>query len=359
MKYRHATLEPALALSAAGTKTIDLDMSEPISRIDIRFEITKSQEGMNAHPAKDITTIEIVDGSDVIHSLNGYQNQGLAIYSRRVPTMVHGQHSQSNQECSLYGIDFGRFLWDPMLAFVPTMFKNPQLKITYVLTNCDDGASAGELEVFAHLFDEKTISPIGFLMAKEAHSYTCGAENSYETVKLPRDFPIRQMLIRAFHDGHEVWDSIKEVRLDENNLKRTLWDINVEDYHRMKKGVDPVVEELIQGITNATGKNYYITPSDYWQVVCALSESGDVNMYTDGVQPGGKFKLYAASNAQFRGIARGYLPNHCLQFLMGDLKDIEDWFDPRQLESLRLRMRAGTSGASGIGEVVLEQLRYY
>jgi len=357
MKYRYASILPTEAISAAGTKTIDLRVTEPISRLDIRFEITKTQEGMNAHPAADVTKIELVDGSDVLHSLTGYENQALAIYSRRVPTMLHGQHSSSNQMCSLYGIDFGRFLYDPLLALLTTRFKNPQLKITYTLTTADSGGTAGEIEVLAHLFDEKVISPVGFLMAKEHHSYTCGAENSYESVQLPRDYPIRQMLVRGFHSAHEVWDSIKEVRLDEDNLKRIPFDVGVEDYHRMKKGVDPVVEELIQGITGSSGANYYITPSDYWQTVVALSESGDVNMYTDGVQPGGLFKLYGASTAQFRAIARGYLPNHCVQFPFGLMDDPEDWLDPTTLASLRARLKAGTSGTSATGQLVLEQLR--
>lgn len=359
MKYRYATLLAAKSLAAAGTETIDIKLTQPISRIDIRFEITKAAHTMSAHPAGDITKIELVDGSEVLHSLTGYENQALCIYDRRVPTMCHGQHLLNCSECSMYGIDFGRSLWDTLLAFDPVKFRNPQLKITYTLTTSDGGASAGELEVFAHVFDEKVITPIGFLMSKEHYSYTCGDENSFEYIQLPRDYPIRKLLTRAYGDGKEPWAVIKEVRLDEDNEKRIPLDVATEDYYRMMKGVWPAVEEQLLGWTSGVAVTFYVTPTDYFwsQAMIPISSQGD--LWTAGIQPGGKATIQASASLTFLGTARGYLPLHCFEFPFGLQDDLEDWYDPTELASLRLRQRAGSYGSSGTSQVALQQLRRY
>ncbi|KKK87598.1 hypothetical protein LCGC14_2751610, partial [marine sediment metagenome] len=101
------------------------------------------------------TKIELIDGSDVLHSLDGGQNQALCIFDRKCPTMNHGQYINANSQRSLYGIDFGRFLFDKELALDPSRFRNLQLKVSYDSDISDDGVTSGSLEVWADLFDEK------------------------------------------------------------------------------------------------------------------------------------------------------------------------------------------------------------
>lgn len=361
MKYRYAEILAAEAANTAGTKTIDLDIVDVLSRIDIRWKVTKSKHSMDAPPAADITKIEIVDGSDVLHSLSGYENQALAIYSRRVPTMNHGQHMTSLSDESQYGIDFGRYLWDTQLAFDPKRFRNPQLKITHNLALSDTGASVAELEVFGHFFDEKVVSPMGFLMAKEHFGYTPGSDESYEHVDLPTDYLIRQMLLRAYRDGYEPWNVIDEARLDEENLKRIPFNHdNLESYVRVMKGTWQQVEELFAVYGSSGGAYFYITPTDYWATVVAtpVGASPDMNFSAASCR-GGKVPLVSAGNLMNIGLARGYLPNHCYQFPFGMQDEPDDWYDVAKLLKARLRLRAGAGGSSGTGEVVLEQLRRY
>jgi len=361
MKYRHAELLAAESISAAGTKTIDLDIVDCLSRIDIRWKATKSKGSMDAHPAADILKIELVDGSDVLHSTTGYENQALAIYSRRVDTMNHGQHISGSSEESQYGIDFGRYLWDERLAFDPKRFKNPQLKIQHNLALSDTGVSAAELEVFGHFFDEKVVSPMGFLMAKEHHDYTCGSDNSYENIDLPTDYLIRQILVRAYRSGYEPWAQIDEARLDEENLKRVVFDHDsLENYYRVMKGVWKPVQELIVGIASAGGVAFFVTPTDYWATMALLSQGNSPDTYLSGSSmKGGAPTVISAAATQFTGIVHGYLPNHCFQFPLGMQDDIDDWYDVTKLSRPRLRLRAAGSGTSGTGQVVLEQLRRY
>lgn len=360
MRYRTAKLLAETSLSSAGTKTIDVNLADIISRIYFSWRVTKSKHGMDSYAHKDITKIELVDGSDVLHSLDGGQNQALAIYDRKAPTMNHGQHSASNAEFGMFAIDFGRFLYDPLFALDPKRFRNLQLKITHNHAVSDTGASAGNLEVFADCFDEFQPSPVGLFVAKEHYSYTCGAAASYEHIQLPRDMVIRKMLLQGYRAAYTPWDQLIEARLDENNDKRVPFDWDLEDYHRFRKGIDPPVDETFVGMSLATATVFYLTPTDYYAqllLTCdaPLTALPTITQYI----PGGYVSITANANAWFWGKASGWLPNHCFQFPFGRQDDPEDWYDPVGLNSLRLRLKAGSSGASGSGAVVLQQVRRY
>jgi len=345
MKYRVAEILDEKTLGTSGTEVIDLNVAEPISRIDLRYKVTKSKHGMDAHPAADIIKIELVDGSDVLHSLSGYENQALCIYDRKVPTMCHGQHTDASDEESEYGIDFGRFLWDPLLAFLPGNFRNPQLKITYNSLLSDTGATVPMLEVFAHLFDEKAITPAGFLMSKEIYNAADPANDSFKYVDLPTDYPIRQLLLRAFEPAYTPWACIEGVRLDEENLKRIPFDYST--------------EELFYGVGDAAGTyTFYVTPTDYFASLLGAPLSTAYGGPSGNMQ-GGRVTLEHSATSWFQGSARGYLPNHCIQFPFG-LQDVpDDWYDVTKKGSVQLRVRGGSVGTGGEFQVALQQLRKY
>ena len=362
MNYRIAKLLSPEDVGASGVKVIDIDTSDPISRIAIRFQTTKSAHGMSAPGPADITKIELVDGSTPLHSLSGYENQALALYSRRTQTMVHGQHLASCSEMSIYGIDFGRYLWDPQLAFLPAKFPNPQLKITFDEDVSDTGVTANEMEVYAYLFDEKKVTPRGFLAAIEHWTDTCGADNSYDNIELPSDYPIRQLLLRAYRDGYEPWVQIDECRLDEDSLKHIPfdWD-NLENMHRMQKGENVPLQENCIGVCDASGSNtFYTTPTDYYVTMTPSHIGGGYVAMGDTWEKGGKFSPIANSgSAFFAAIVHGWLPWHTYQFPLGDMQDISDWYDVRRTKKPRVRVRYASSGTNGTAQLVVEQLRQY
>lgn len=357
MRYRVATIHPTESITAAGTKTIDIKDIDPISRIQIRYRTTKTKHSMDKHGASDVTKIELVDGSDVLMSLTGYECQALNIYNRRVGTMCHGQHSTSNGEINYYGLDFGRFLWDKVLALDPKKFRNLQLKITYVLTNSDSAATAGELEVLSWLFDEAVVSPMGFLSAKEHYSFTPGADGAFEYIDMPTDMVMRKMMVRGYYDGREPWYELESFRIDEDNLKKIPYDITFEKYYQFMKCFWKEVSEPFMVIPNTTGHVYYITPTDYYASIPWCS-TGAVYFVASWL-PGGKVTINASAGTDIAGYAHGYLPNHCVEIPFGDDQDMDDWYDVTKIGSLRLRLESATGGASGTAQVVTEQLRKY
>ena len=357
MNYRKATIQAASSLQVSGTQIIPLNIQDIISRMTIIWKVTKVGDGMDAHPAQDISKIELVDGSDVLFSMKGSQAQALNIYDRRCPSMCYGNHNVGSSERSAYALDFGRHLWDKELALDPAKFRNLVLKVTYSEIIADTGASASTMEVLADCFDEKAISPIGFLMSKEHHSRTPPG-SGYYYVDLPLDHPIRKMLLQGYYKQNEAWKNISSMRLDEDNEKRIPLDWGLEDYYQHMQGFWTPVSEKFVGSGVGVGHTFYVTPTDYWAEGSFVPEgsvipAGSINTNFKG----GYVVVRSAALTYYFGRVTGYLPNHCFEFPFGDGKDIDDWYDTSRLGSLRLRLEGAS--ANGTAGVVLQQLRRY
>lgn len=361
MNYRRTLLLAEKSITSAGTEPIDIRIKKPISRITIAWRATKVQNRMNAHPAKDIIKIELVDGSDVLHSLSGYMSQALCIYDRKAPTMCYGQHIAASYEYSWYGLDFGRRLWDPRFALDPTRFDNLQLKITHNLALCDTSVVQAYLEVIAECFDEKVVTPEGFLLTKEHYAYTPGAEYSYEYIKMPVDYPYRQILVRAFESGYDPHETIREAKLDEDNDARIPFDMDLEDYNRLNNGINTMVVEPLHTYIQIEGDHIaYVTPTSMTAITAGLAHVA--GGYTIGIQTyprGGKVDLSSSGSCMYSGMAMGWLPNHTMSLPFGLQDEPEDWYDVTKVGDLRLRLMAGTRGATGACQVAIQQLRKY
>lgn len=360
MNYRVAQLLAPEDLDTAGTKVIDIDINKPISRLDIRWQVTRGSTGMSAGGPADISKIELVDGSKRLVSMTGYEAQALGYYNRPGVLFDHGQSLTGNSQVNIFPIDFGRHLWDEVLAFDPTKFVNPQLRITYDEDVSDTGVTVNECEVLAHIFDEKVVSPMGFLSPIEHYDYTLGADNSFETIELPEDRPFRQILVRAYQDAYEPWYSIDEARFDEGTLDRIPFEYtNLENYLRLMKSVWPPIIYPLQARASVAGIAHYLPMTIYWLTVVGSQQSGTGNPYANAANTrGGKVTLYAGSTIDCNIYCSGWLPWHCYQFPMGKPMDIDDWYNPAGKKP-RLRLRASTGATSSTGQVVLEELYKY
>ncbi|KKM23097.1 hypothetical protein LCGC14_1618690 [marine sediment metagenome] len=359
MNYRTAKLLAETNYTAAATTTIDINVKDPISRIIIAWRVTRAGNGMDSFPHSDISKIELIDGSEVLHSLSGGENQAVAIYDRKSQTMNHGQHVASNSEYSSYGIDFGRWLNDPMFAFDPRRFTNPQLKITHSHLISDTGASSGNLEVWACMFDEKQISPVGFLATRQIKDFTVATAGIFNTVDLPVDRTMRALFIQGYEAGKEPWYQVIEARLNEDTDKRVVFDWDLEDYHRLRKGWDHSIQEQCIGIAGTSTLNYYVTPTDFYVIPLLSGIQNDTTTQPEAYARGGKAPIQAETdNTTFLGLMHGWLPNHMFHFPFGDPMDPTDWYDLSQVGSLELRVKTGTNTSGNIRTSV-QQVRIY
>lgn len=359
MNYRTATILAEKSLTGAGTHTEDINLKDVITRIIVGVRENTGGNNMSAQIMANITKIELVDGSDVLHSLNGLENQAVCIYDRRVHTMNHAGVINDSSMYGTLGIDFGRYLFDPVLAFDPTRFRNPQLKITYDVDVARTDATALLIEIKAECFDEKVVSPVGFLMTKEHYSWSLTAAGAYEYIDLPTDHPMRKLFIRGFKEKLEPWYQVIEAKLSEDNDKRIPFDWDLEDYQRMMKGQWlPVIEQIVGYCHGAAGYNKFVTPTDYYVSFQGIGNSATAVLYLETFAKGGFLDVRSPASAYFYGIATGWLPNHTFEFPFGDPKDLDDWYDVTKVGSLRLRLKSGT-GTSGDVGVITQQLRRY
>lgn len=359
MNYRISDILAEKSITANVTETIDLKIADIISRLDITYRCAPSVHTMSAPSHKMVTKIEIVDGSDVLFSLDGGQCQALNIYDRKVGSMSHGQHIASLSDFQTYGIDFGKFLWDNELAFDPDKFKNPQLKVTLDVDAIGGTPTSMYLRVRGHLFDEKVVTPSGFLMSKEHFSYTPATSSAYEYVELPQDYPIKRLLVQGYRLDYEPWYVISEVKLDEDNEKKIPFDVEIEDYVRRRKGIDSPVEEALIVRGGVSAEKYYTTPTSYYTPV-SLACYQEKTVFMDPTPRAGGLAIKSSgTEAHVFGIVRGELPNHCINFPFGDQMDSGDWYDTSKLSKARVRLKCGTGNANNTAAIVLQQLRPY
>ncbi|GAH60968.1 unnamed protein product [marine sediment metagenome] len=122
----------------------------------------------------------------------------------------------------------------------------------------------------------------------------------------------------------------------------------------------PVVDDFITHAQGTSGGEYtYVTATDYY-VSQSFTDSGSAYQVGGaGYGTGGQLDPRSTQAWQCQGSARGYMPNHCVEFPFGDPKDPDDWYDVTNLHSLRARLGAGSGGATGTQAIVLQQLRKY
>lgn len=361
MNYRSDLIMPAQAMAAAsGTLTIDIKVKQPISRLEMTYKTTKTKQGMDAPAPSNIPKFELVDGSTPLHSLCGFTNQALAYYNRHGVAMEHGQHINASSELDIYAMDFGRFLHDPFLAFDPSRFKNPQLKISWNRALADTGVTVDSMEIWAELFDEKLPTPQGFLSAREIWSGNFLADNSVNEIMLPEDEVIRQILVRANYAGYEPWYQVDIAKLDEASNGHVIFEyLDLEMYYRRMKSRWPMLQVPFEGFADPTGRIFYIPATDYWATILAIGNQGTTTLFTDSQSmKGGKATLKASGSVNIQGHSFGYLPWHTFQFPMGRQSDIDDWYSPAGKKP-RLRLTSNTAGANGDGNVVIETIHRY
>ena len=360
MKYRQTTILAEKTLNASGTEVIPINVKDPISRIICVYQARRYDYPETAHLAENISKIELVDGSDVLFSLNGSEIVGLNIFNNRIHSPMDSMHYPGNYALVPLSLDFGRKLFDPELALVPTYFSNPQLKITYNRVTFDAKCDVNKIAVYADLFDEKVISPVGFLMSKE-HINIAMAQNTYKYVDLPTDHPVRLLILRSFLADYEPWYTTKEARLSEDNDKRVVFDWDINRYHEMRKGLDlPVIEGMTTLVSYGGSCRVYMTSTDF---LGAVAGTGEVyfDWNTDSLnQRGGALDMNTEGNSgTFCGLIYGWLPCHCIQFPFGDQQDLDDWYEVQLKGSVQLRLLGGTAETVGVAQVVLQQLRRY
>lgn len=358
MKYRLASILAHEDISTAGTKTLDISLKDVITRINIQVKATNNGSAPTAHPSKIISKIELVDGSDVLFGLSGQEALALQFFNTgRTPFCVNS-YLDNVMNITNYELNFGRFLYDPIVAFNPNKFRNPQLKITHDKVNGGSSPDACTLEVTADVFDQKEADPLGFLMAKENVSYTLSA-SANEYVDLPTDHTLRKLIIMSLSAGKQPWEQFNQVKLSEDNDKKVPLDDKTSDLLKYFGNLWGPIDEYIVGAALTTTRKFYMM-SSYEVVAQAMSTDYAAAYMKSDLSYGGQIDIRGLLATNFMARIRGFAPFGSLCIPFGDQGNNGDWFDVTTIGNLRLTLKAGSApGASSTCEVITEQLRKY
>jgi len=358
MNYRLASMLAEESITSAATKVIDIDIADVISKIQINVETQMDGTVLGDHPASVLSNIELIDGSDVLFSMSGKECQALDFYQTGVMPFNAITDRTGNDCISTFNINFGRFLYDNLLAFDPKKFRNPQLKITHNYAACGGTPGAARMEVRAFVFDEKVPTPEGFLMSKEHYQYTCGVVNTYEYIDMPVDHLTRRYMLLGTAGGYFCQQVINEVRLSEDNSKRIPYDTKVWQLLKMLHQMYPRIEEYGHFQALAATLAIYASPTqditfnavgDAVANIVSVSTIPTKMPITIDITADGPVSVQISGND----------PHYSFILPLGNAEDPADWYDVTKIGNLKMRLKAGSAGINGVVEVVTEQLRKY
>lgn len=358
MNHRLATLLDRETADTATTKVLDIDLSEVITAFSIQFRGYNSVDTPNAHPTNMISKIELVDGSDVLDSISGMELQALNI--SEIGQHIYSELQYIHHCYAIIALElrFGRYLWDEELALDPSHFKNLQLRITHNKASGGSTPSAGQISVLAHVFDEKAVSPMGFLTNKEFFTYTLTA-SAHKYIDIPTDRPIRKIGIKSLYTGLQPWENVNKVKLYTDEQKKVIInDLRMSDLLRCyANDVNPYFTETIRLYNDTTAVTSYCTPAFDTKIMATPFQATDSKWL--GLESyGGTFTQDVSTSGGVDLNVYGKAPHGTFFLPMGIQDRIEDWFNAPGVGSAKLDLTAGGS-AVGTVELIVQQLRRY
>jgi hypothetical protein len=357
MRYRTATIQALKSLGTSGTTLFDIDITDPISALFLYCELTLSTGARLAPNPEAFTKIELIDGSDVLLNLSGTEMDALHFFERGKVCMDYCDNRISTTAFPNLMLLFGRKLWDTELAFVPTKFRNPQLRITHDCAKVQANATPLKVEILAECFDERAVSPSGFLMNREFKSFT-PVTGTYEYTDLDTDKIIRKLIVQVKKPGSGIGLSLAELRLSEDNDKKIPFDILMDDLVTLNAFQFGEVSQYVGGYSDVD-LPYWGAPGYSGRAAIVLQNTAEVFV----VNPYDCGKLGVSSSTTTNiteGIWKGLAPYQCLVYPFGEQMDMADWYDASRLGNLKLRLKGGSAVPSGaLTNIILQQLRKY
>lgn len=358
MGHRFAELVSGESIATAGTKNVDLNINDVISRLIIQLRLVNNGSTPTAHPATAVSKIEVSDGSDLLFSLSGKECSALNYYDKGYLPFTLVANEDNIYSTVEFHVDFGRFLWDRDLALDPKRFNNLQVKITHDKATGASSPDAGYLSVVACVFDDSSASPNGFLMSKQVYSYALAASGQ-ERIVLPADYDYRKILFGSLSAGNSPTSQIATVKLSVDNDKKVLINsMSASDLVKML-AMDKC-REICIGMGSGSAITYFCAPT--YETYQHVSPLGTTLAATVALvqSNGGTVSLLSDASKGFQMTSKGYAPHGLIALLQGDQSNPADWLKVSQAGSVAISLTAGSSvGSSSTAEVILQQLRTY
>ena len=367
MRTREVYLLKDETLMDSQTRIVDLDVADPISFLEVRYQATNGATSAIDHQIHDdVSAIEVVDGSDVLESLSMLDWQALNFYHLgRIPHQDLREAGGAVQMESII-IPFGRYPMDPELYLDARKFRNPQLRLTHSFTvDPVNGftSGSGKLTVIAHVMEEGAAPPKGFLMAKVQKAWATAASGE-EIASLPLDYPYRLLVLRSLRSLWPLQRSVSRVKLSVDHDRWVPLDMDTVDLikrNRESFGMVRQVKEVrvrngdtaLTDVYSIEDAGVAILVSNNFGTVTGIAAERltfmVVNMATVATP--------AWQTSFLRGVVRvlGDSLHSTLAIPLGRMERPDTWLNPAGRKDIRLITTQADAGADAV--VILQQLR--
>ena len=355
---RHAVARDRQSVGDSSTFELELKGFQSISAVDIIIRATNGSTNNQTNKIyTDVDTIEVVDGSRVIYSLSGEQCRALNCYEMGHYPAVTFDEDADNVQQELFRVNFGRFVGDPLYWMDVSQFQNPTLRVTVSMTisaTVSFVTDTTTITAIVHTWDERPPGRRGTFLTKEYKSFTSAASGN-DRGNLPRDFPYRMIVLRAFETLIEFHVDITQIKvtLDTDRLvpfdmrAEQLRDMNAELFGRFQ------IDQLLDRTNNDTFDCLLCYPRSV-----ALNSLESLDVYTVDVRT---VEVYTLNGMEFSTVGTpthptddtniqlstlGYGPHFAFAIPFGDLQDPESWLDPSGFGSFEMVLAQGGAGAA-------------
>lgn len=358
MNYRTTTLLALKDLGLSGAEPIEINLAEKIAQLHFSFYVLKGAGHAIASPLDALSKIEILDGSNKLLEVTGTQLAGIQFFDTGKIGTAYLRNTASVAHWCFPVLHFGRFPYDPLYNFDPTKFTNPQIRVTFNAALAQANATKVFLKVIADVFDEKDVTPVGFMRNNTVKIYNAST-GTFDYTDLPTDLEIRKLIIQSKRYAADMKTLIAEAKLSEDNDKRVPFDMTIAEIVQMDNTMYPKIEQVADFTTSAGGHFIFAAPTDE-PVITGFNISG-IRAVQQSVLFGNRFAIATANATDWvRCRLSGDLPWQMVCFPFGVQDDPDDWYKVGNIGSLRLRIKGGTAaGGTASISVLLQQIYKY
>lgn len=214
------------------TLSIDLPESGFISSIAIVFKAKNgATSNVDNHIHDCLKKIEIVAaGGRTLKSISGVQAQALNAFDQDHKDFDYLSEIGGEVQIESFNVNFGRYFMDTAYMLDCSKFLDAKLRLTWDLETVRAVGATGftgddqTLDVvFVIPHDYKGPAPGSFIKSTETEAWTSLASGTNYT-KIPRDYVIRRIMLRAWEPGISPAATLTNVKLNGDNGKIVPFD---------------------------------------------------------------------------------------------------------------------------------------
>jgi hypothetical protein len=372
IKMRQPYLRHALALPDAGTHIEAIDIQDPIVDFYIRMYAQNGATfNLRNYMKYVLDRIDVVDGSDVLFSLEAEEILALDFYHYKNPLeMGMDERPLAWQYCD-FDIPLGLQRVNPVVAFDPTRFANPQIVLTWNLANIRATGVKGfvhdslHVDIMADVIDKAPTKPSGYLMTKELYRYVTPPAGETR-IDLPTDYAYRTLFLRTQmhccapdYCPETTLGIIEKARHDCDEQKYQPFEIQADDWKMWDKKWYGLWHQGYWFFTSGASTtwrdlNFRGNLSCAGSIVASAAVTTAV---TPSVCQECTIVRGAGTNLPVHVTADGSLPCGTFAWPYGDADEPEEWLDIAEHKKSRLTVTHRAAGA--IAQIFLTQYRTY